>query len=242
MSSRQERRAAARGHAGSGGPKKNDPMSAVYIGFGVAILLVFIGFGLFNFKKTQDIKAAYATPTPGPNASGKPIQIKDITNGGQARVGKSIWKDGDVYGGGQGSPVDGIKCEVTEQVIFHIHPHLDIFDRGTQIQIPKYVGMVPGANGGGCLYWVHTHDGSGIIHIEAPELATYTLGNFFHIWGESLSRNAVGTLSGPVTAFVNGSKYDGNLADIPFTAHTQVTLEVGTPVVPPRNYTFPPSE
>jgi len=217
-------------------------MRAVYIGFGVAILLVFIGFGLFRFKNVQDIKTAYATPTPGPNASAKTIQIKDVTNGGKGGAGKSIWKDGDVYGGGQGSPVDGIKCEVTEQVIFHVHSHLDIFDRGTQIQVPTYAGIVAGANGAGCLYWVHTHDSSGIIHIEAPELATYTLGNFFHIWGGGLSRQVVGTLSGPVTAFVNGMKYDGNLSDIPITAHQQITLEVGTPIVQPRNYTFPPNE
>ncbi|MFN2529088.1 MAG: hypothetical protein ABR584_10280 [Candidatus Baltobacteraceae bacterium] len=237
MSSRQERRAAARGQAGSGGPKKSDPMRTVYIGFGVAILLVFIGFGLFRYKNIQDIKAAYATPTPGPNTAAKPIQIKDLTN-----VGKPVWKEGDIYGGGQGSTVDGIHCEAQEQVSLHIHSHLDIFDRGTQIQIPKYAGIIAGANGAGCLYWVHTHDGSGIIHVEAPEIQSYTLGNFFHVWGGSLSRNAVGTLTGPVTAFVNGTKYDGNLAEIPLTAHQLITLEVGTPVVPPRNYTFPPNE
>ncbi|MDP9111075.1 MAG: hypothetical protein M3M96_05545 [Candidatus Eremiobacteraeota bacterium] len=237
MSSRQERRAAARGGSAGGGPKKNDPMRAIYVGFAVAIVLVILGFGLFRYKTVQDIKAAYATPTPGPNASAKPIQIKDLAN-----VGKPIWKEGDIYGGGQGSTVDAVKCEATEQVIFHVHSHLDIFDHGTQIQVPKYAGIVPGANGAGCLYWVHTHDGSGIIHIEAPELTSYTLGNFFHIWGGSLSRTAVGSLTGPVTAFVNGSKYDGNLSDIPLTAHQEITLEVGTPVVPPRNYTFPPNE
>lgn len=212
-------------------------MRAVYIGFGVAILLVILGFGLFNFKHVQDIKAAYATPTPGPNAAAKPIQLKDL-----ADIGKSLWHEGDLSGGGQGSPVDGIQCEATEQVTLHIHSHLAIFDHGKQIQTPKYAGIVAGPNGTGCLYWVHTHDGSGIIHVEAPEVQFYTLGNFFHIWGGSLSRNAVGTLAGPVTAYLNGSKYDGNLADIPLPAHTQVTLEVGTPLVPPPNYAFPPNE
>jgi len=51
----------------------------------------------------------------------------------------------------------------------------------------------------------------------------------------------VGSLTGPVTAFVNGTKFDGNPSDIPLTAHQQITLEVGT-VVPPRNYAFPPNE
>ena len=241
MSSRQERRAANRSK-GTGGPKKSDPMRTVYIGFAVAIVLVIVGFALFNFKTSQDIKAAYATPTPGPNASEKPIQIRDITNGAQNGPGKSVWKEGDLYGGGAGSPVDGVQCEAMEQVVLHVHSHLDIFDHGTQVAAPKYAGIVPDPKGGGCYYWIHTHDSSGIIHVEAPEIHTYTLGNFFHIWGASLSRNQVDNLKGSVTAFVNGSKYDGNLADIPLAAHQQITLEVGTPVVPPRNYTFPPGE
>ncbi|MDP9018830.1 MAG: hypothetical protein M3N19_10970, partial [Candidatus Eremiobacteraeota bacterium] len=94
---------------------------------------------------------------------------------------------------------------------------------------------------GGCLYWLHTHQGGdGIIHVEAPEIANYTLGNFFHIWGMSLSPRGVATFKGPVTAYVNGMKYDGPLGDIPLQAHTQITLEVGTPLVPPPNYAFPP--
>jgi hypothetical protein len=102
--------------------------------------------------------------------------------------------------------------------------------------------------GGGCLYWIHTHDASGIIHIEAPAVTPptggdhYTLGMFFDIWGEPLTRDNVAGLKGPVTAFVNGAKYDGELKDIPLLSHQQVVLEVGTPVVPPPNYVMPPND
>ncbi|MHB8146627.1 MAG: hypothetical protein ACYDGM_05105 [Vulcanimicrobiaceae bacterium] len=42
----------------------------------------------------------------------------------------------------------------------------------------------------------------------------YTLGTFFGIWGERLSRQRVGPCTGRVTAFVNGKQYAGNLNKI----------------------------
>ncbi|MDQ6930562.1 MAG: hypothetical protein M3126_07850 [Candidatus Eremiobacteraeota bacterium] len=235
MSTRQSRRAEQRGHSGPGGPNKKDPMKVVYIGFAIAIAAVVVAFALFNVKQRHDAAAMYATPTPGPNAAMKPIQLVD-----QTTVGKSTLPPGDVAGGGSGSPVDGINCQPTEGVALHIHGHLAIFVNGKQIAVPKYIGLVPGAQG--CLYWLHTHDSTGILHVEAPELANYTLGNFFHVWGAGLSRNTVASFTGPVTAFVNGAKYDGDLSAIPILAHQQITLEVGTPIVPPPNYRFPINE
>ena len=236
MSTRQSRRAEQRGHSGPGGPSKKDTMKPLYIGFAIAIAAVIVAFGLFNMKQRRDTAAMYATPTPGPNAALKPIQLVD-----QTTIGKSTLPPGDVAGGGSGSPVDGIGCEPTEEVALHIHGHLAIFVNGKLVAVPKYIGLVPGAQGG-CLYWLHTHDSTGILHVEAPELASYTLGNFFHVWGASLSRTGVATFTGPVTAFVNGAKYDGDLSVIPITAHQQITLEVGQPVVAPPNYRFPNNE
>ena len=62
----------------------------------------------------------------------------------------------------------------------------------------------------------------------------------FDIWGQPLDRTIVAGINGPVTAYVNGAQYDGDLRAIPLTAHQQITLEVGTPIVPPPNYVFPP--
>lgn len=127
----------------------------------------------------------------------------------------------------------------TIMVALHTHSHLSLFVNGKQLQIPQYIGIVPTGERTVCLYWIHTHDPSGVIHVEAPEIHEYTLGNFFDIWGEDLRSDQVGPYHGPVTAFVNGGKYDGDVAQIPLRAHQQITLEVGTPVVPPPNYSFP---
>jgi len=40
--------------------------------------------------------------------------------------------------------------------------------------------------------WLHTHAADGIIHTESPVERTYTLGDFFDIWGQPLGRHQVG--------------------------------------------------
>jgi len=148
-----------------------------------------------------------------------------------------------------GSPVDGISCQNTEQTVFHIHAHLTVFVNGSARQVPAAIG-IPGAQAqatatgpfiasGTCFYWLHTHAADGIIHIESPVHRTYTLGNFFDEWGQPLGTDRVGPATGHVVALYNGQVYRGNPRNIPLTAHAQVQLEVGTPLVGPEQVTFP---
>ncbi|GAC1498377.1 MAG: hypothetical protein NVS1B14_01390 [Vulcanimicrobiaceae bacterium] len=232
MSNRQDRRRQARSVT-TAATRRRDPMTALYMGFVIAIVFVFAALGLFKFKQNHDYAVATATASPGPNATASALPLADMGKD----IGKNAFPPGDEKGGGFGAPVDGIKCETSEQVALHIHAHVALFVKGRQIAIPRFIGLVPGSPG--CLYWLHSHDATGIIHVEAPELRDYTLGDFFHVWGEDLSRDRVGPYSGSVSAFVNGSAYAGDLARIPLTAHNQITLEVGKPIVPPPNYQFP---
>jgi hypothetical protein len=41
------------------------------------------------------------------------------------------------------------------------------------------------------MYWIHTHDSTGWIHVEAPRKIRATLGQFFDVWGQPLSREKV---------------------------------------------------
>jgi len=147
-----------------------------------------------------------------------------------------------------GDTVDGIQCQGSEQALFHIHAHLTVFVDGAQRQVPYGIGIpnaqVQGSGqgafvgGGSCLYWLHTHAADGIIHIESPVQRTFTLGDFFDIWGQQLGPNRVGSAAGPVTAIYNGKLYDGNPRDIPLNAHAQIQLDVGRPLVGPTTITF----
>jgi len=148
-----------------------------------------------------------------------------------------------------GQPVNGISCQANEQTLFHIHAHLTIFVNGSPRQVPAGIG-IPGAqatstpNGpfiqsGTCFYWLHTHAPDGIIHIESPVQRTFTLGDFFDIWGQPLGADRAGPATGPVTALYNGQVYQGNPRDIPLNAHAQIQLQVGKPLVAPEQITFP---
>ena len=138
-----------------------------------------------------------------------------------------------------GRDVDGISCQANEQTIFHIHAHLTIFVNGSARQVPADIGIPAQAQNGPCLYWLHAHAPDGVIHIESPVRRTYTLGDFFDVWGQPLGPQRVGPATGPVVAIYNGQRYEGNPRDIPLNAHAQIQLEVGTPLIAPESVAFP---
>jgi hypothetical protein len=78
----------------------------------------------------------------------------------------------------------------------HIHSDLKILMNDTEVTIPANVGVVST-----CMAEVHTHDTTGKIHIEtAAKSDTFTLGQFFGVWGESLEKDGY-----DVTFKVNGA-------------------------------------
>jgi hypothetical protein len=161
-------------------------------------------------------------------------------------IGAPTFAPGDTPTGGNGQPVDGIEGSSREMLTVHIHAHLSLFSKGQQIAVPYGIGILKPfqlTNGfvgmGNGFYWLHTHDATGIMHIESPDARTYTLGNFFDIWGQPLSARNVAGLQGPVTSFVDSKPYKGDPRAIVLAAHSQITLEVGDPVVPPPVYVFP---
>jgi hypothetical protein len=226
-------------------PQKRDPMIAVYIAIGVLIVGVFAAFAITraysDHRAAAIVAEEAATPAPLPKPTQKPIVL---TGDPKTVIGAAFFQRGDSPAGGQGAQVDGIPCETNEEVVVHFHVHLAIYNHGKQLAVPEFAGMAP-SGGSLCLYWLHTHDASGVIHIEAaqaeaPQGGLYTLGTFFDIWGYTLSRTQIASFKGPVTAYVNGAVYTGDLHAIPFTSHAVIALEVGTPLVKPATYIFPP--
>jgi hypothetical protein len=149
-----------------------------------------------------------------------------------------------------GEAIDAIVCKRGETVLFHTHAHLAIFVRGAARVVPAGIGIGPprevastsrGAYvlAGACFAWLHTHAADGIIHTESPTARTYTLGEFFDIWGQPLGRERVGPARGAVTAFVDGRPYAGNPRRIRLRPHAQIQLDVANPIVRPERVTFP---
>jgi hypothetical protein len=136
-----------------------------------------------------------------------------------------------------GQPVDGIPCDATEGSVFHIHPHLTVLARAKPVEIPADVGRPVTSS---CLYWLHTHTSDGLIHIEAPKFRTFTLGEFFDVWGQPLGATAVASARvrrGDLHAYVNGKPYKGDPRKIELSQHTDITLEAGAPYTKPVPFT-----
>ena len=66
---------------------------------------------------------------------------------------------------------------VTSGLVEHIHPYLRIVIDGQNVTNPGDVGF-----SSSCAEPVHTHDGSGILHVETGTGSNVTLGQFFPVW------------------------------------------------------------
>lgn len=103
-----------------------------------------------------------------------------------------------------------------QQMVMHIHPRLEIIIDNHKVTIPASVGITSaiwkdhsidryGMTG---MAPLHTHDSSGVIHVESAVLGNYTLGQFFAVWGvqfnESCIMDKCSTGGGSLVVLVNG--------------------------------------
>jgi hypothetical protein len=91
---------------------------------------------------------------------------------------------------------------------YHIHALLKVYVNGKQTQVPQGIGIDPQ---GQFLAALHTHDTSGIIHMEADNFYPFTLGQFFNVsWGVKFTNTQIGAYynqgQNSVQVYVNGKK------------------------------------
>lgn len=72
---------------------------------------------------------------------------------------------------------------------YHVHAALFVYADGKQVTVPANIGIDPQ---GRFIAALHTHDTSGIVHMEATKPYPFTLGEFINIWGVSFSDNNLG--------------------------------------------------
>jgi hypothetical protein len=131
-----------------------------------------------------------------------------------------------------------------EQTVLHIHQHLDLYVDGRKVQVPAGVGIDPAVG----YAPLHTHDTSGIIHVESPTARTYTLGEFFAVWGVRLTPSCLGGYCAgggrQLRVYVNGQPYRGDPTTLALAPHQELVVAYGTPAQLPSpvasSYPFPP--
>ncbi len=79
-------------------------------------------------------------------------------------------------------------CMASEGTVLHIHSHLTIIANKQTLTVPAEIGIDAQNN---CIHPLHTHDDSGIIHIESPVQKDFILGDFFEVWGMTFNQNQI---------------------------------------------------
>lgn len=137
--------------------------------------------------------------------------------------------------------ISGIKCDKVEHFNFHYHAHLNIIINGLSYLVPAGIGIKPPE----CIYWLHTHDISGIIHIESPENKSFSLGQFFDVWGKKFNNSQIFDFkvneseNKALFVYINGTAVnDLNYRDIPIVNHEDITIVYGTPPAKIPSYEF----
>lgn len=126
----------------------------------------------------------------------------------------------------------GLTMLDAEGQVLHIHAHLDVFVAGRPVAVPQEIGIDVAAQQ---ISPLHTHDDTGVIHIESPVVRDFTLGQFFAEWQQSLTGNP----AGPTTVYVAGKPYTGDPAALVLRAHQEVAVVYGTPPAKiPVDYSF----
>jgi hypothetical protein len=133
-----------------------------------------------------------------------------------------------------------------EGTAVHIHQHLDLYVDGRKILVPAGIGIDPAVG----YAPLHTHDPSGVIHVESPTVRTYTLGEFFAVWGVRITPSCLGGYCAgggrQLRLFVDGRPDRGDPTTLALAPHQELVVAFGTaaqlPSPIPSTYQFPPGE
>jgi len=126
----------------------------------------------------------------------------------------------------------GLSLDSEEHLDVHYHSHLDVVVDGEVVTVPANLGIDVATER---LAHLHTHDTTGILHVEAPAADVYTLGQALTLWG--LGFDAQGCLNGICpkgeaewAVVVDGTPLPGGpaaAADLPLASLQQISLVYG---------------
>jgi hypothetical protein len=110
----------------------------------------------------------------------------------------------------------------------HEHAHLDVYVNGAKVAVPADIGFGPNAQAA-----LHTHDESGVLHLESNQAdATFTLGEFFDIWGLKLTSSCIGGYcdagANTLRVFLDGKPYTGDPRSLRLADREEIVVAYGS--------------
>lgn len=203
----------------------------------VIVLLLGIGWWATRPPGTSSVSDS-STPSPVPVVESNPDELPGM------RSTKETWDKG-VTSLKERLVAIGLPALSEEGLVLHTHQHLDMFIHGKKIAIPSHIGIGPGDS---FISHLHTHDETGIIHVESPVRQDFYLGQFFDVWGVKLSDTCVGGYcaegENALRVYVNGSLVTSDVRKVVLANYQEIVVIYGTekemPETIPSTYTFPP--
>jgi hypothetical protein len=115
-----------------------------------------------------------------------------------------------------------------ESTDYHIHQNLLVYIDGVRQPIPTGVGSL----GTNQLAEIHTHTGSGTVHVEAAANRAFTLQDVFNIWGVLFTKNQLGsyknTSDKQIRIFVDGKEVSGDPSKVALDDEQVIVVTYGT--------------
>jgi hypothetical protein len=110
----------------------------------------------------------------------------------------------------------------------HIHQHLDIFVNGKPVTVPAGIGINMDAR---FISQLHTHDVSGVIHVESDQVRDFTLGQFFDVWGVRFTKDCIGGYctkgNDKLRVFSDGKPVTGDPTNLVLSSHQVIAVVFG---------------
>ena len=142
-----------------------------------------------------------------------------------------------------GAGLGGLRC--SRRPAKRVGVHLELFAKGYVVVVPAGIGLGgrtrrDGAyvRGGRCSYPIRTHEPTGLLEVESA--GRLRLGDLAAIWRQPISRRALAGFRGRVRAWIDGTPWRGDPADVPLRRHANIVVVLGRPVTVHPSYVFPP--
>lgn len=123
---------------------------------------------------------------------------------------------------------------------YHVHAHLSVYVNGQQVPVPGNVGITATLTGG-IEATMHTHDTSGIIHMEAGNPYPFKVSDFLDVWGVKFTDTQLGAYTDRgqdrVWMYVNGKPISDPVTYV-LRPHDNVVLAYGRAGSFPTNVPF----
>jgi len=210
----------------------------------LAVVLVAVALSAAACNQQSPDSPAAAEPAP---QSAAPVSV---VGAGAAGVGRAVSAPGWTRPADQAAQVHraGLDLLAAENLTLHYHAHLDIVLDGRAVPVPAGLGISV-TDAAGNIAALNTHDTSGVLHVESPTNAQFTLGQLFTEWDLRLGPGQIGSYRDQpgtrVQVYVNGRPFTANPTRLVLQPHQEIAVVISStaatpaPAPAPSSYAFP---